>query len=294
MHRIAFSIFGLPVYFYGIMLVCGVIGAYLTVVLTNRRARISTPEVLLDCVVWILLAGLAGARLAYVMLNWDHYSSNPVSVLNLRSGGLTLYGSLVAGFAAFIVFCRIKKLPVLKMLDLFAPAVLVGIAFGRVGCFLNGCCYGVPAPPPFGVVFADAGIPGARYPIQLYETFLCLLGAAFLLWFERKRRFDGESFLMFACIYALVRFSTEFIRGIDSSSVFFGLTLAQTFSLLVILSCIGVSFVLRGRAAEGAGNAGMAPEAKVESGEDAGAGRSGKRQGKRSGGRSGRKSSGRR
>lgn len=237
MHRIAFEIAGFKIYYYGVMMTLGVLAAYGIVMLRNRRMKVAEPDSLLDCIVWILVTGLLGARIAYVIQRPALYMNDPLSVLNFREGGLTLYGSLVIGTAVFIIFCRRKKLSILKMLDLFAPAVMVGIAFGRIGCFLNGCCYGIPADPPLGVVFADAGIAGPRIPVQLFESLLCLAGAGIIFWLDAIKKADGSSFLAFASLYALIRFVIEFFRSVDSSPVFIGLTFAQLFSIAVALSC---------------------------------------------------------
>ncbi len=232
MHRVAFSIFGFPIYSYGVMIVIGVLIGYFLILHRNKKLKITDSDVITDCFIWLLISGLAGGRIAYVMLNFREYANDLPSILNLRAGGLTLYGALILGSTFFIIFCKLKKLDPREMLDLFAPSVLIGIGFGRVGCFLNGCCYGMHASAPFGVVFKDAGVEGMRYPVQIYEMFATFIGAGFLLYYDKIKKFKVESFILMSAIYAGIRFCIEFIR--ESFPRYFGLSIAQYFSLFLI------------------------------------------------------------
>ena len=232
MHRIAFSIFGFPIYSYGIMIVIGVIVGYFLILYRNKKLKVTNIDVITDCFIWILISGLAGGRIAYVLLNFKEYANDLPSILNLRAGGLTLYGALILGGIFFVIFCKLKKIDPRDMLDLFAPSVLIGIGFGRAGCFLNGCCYGMPAQSPFGVVFKDAGIEGMRYPVQIYEMIANFIGAGFLLYYDKIKKFKLESFILMSAIYASIRFCIEFIR--ESFPRYFGLSIAQYFSLFLI------------------------------------------------------------
>ncbi len=245
MHKIALSVFGFPIYSYGLMMLVGVILGYLLVLYRNSKIKLSNTDTLTDCFIFILLFGIAGARLAYVFLHWDNYSDNLLSILNLRAGGLTLYGGLFGGVVTFILFSKIKRLNVMKMLDLFAPSVILGIAFGRIGCFLNGCCYGIEAPVGFGVIFPDLGANSPRYPIQLYEASLCVIACFAIIFFDKIKKNDGESFLLMISAYAATRFLIEFFRDIDSSPILFNLTAAQIFSLILIFTSILLIFMKR-------------------------------------------------
>ncbi len=236
MHRVAFSIFGFPIYSYGVMIVIGVLIGYFLILHRNKKLKITEPDIITDCFIWLLISGLAGGRIAYVILNFREYANDLPSILNLRAGGLTLYGALILGSIFFIIFCKLKKLDPREMLDLFAPSVLIGIGFGRVGCFLNGCCYGMHASAPFGVVFKDAGIEGMRYPVQIYEMLANFIGAVFLLYYDKIKKFKLESFILMSAIYASIRFCIEFIR--ESHPRYFGLSIAQYFSFFLIVIAI--------------------------------------------------------
>ena len=243
MHRVAFSIFGFPIYSYGIMIVIGVLVGYFLILHRNKKLKVTEPEIITDCFIWLLISGLAGGRIAYVLLNFREYANDLPSILNLRAGGLTLYGALILGGIFFVIFCKLKKIDPKEMLDLFAPSVLIGIGFGRVGCYLNGCCYGMSAEAPFGVVFKDAGIEGMRYPVQLYEMTANFLGAGFLLYYDKIKKFKLESFILMSAIYASIRFCIEFIR--ESYPRYFGLSIAQYFSLFLI--AIAVFLIIKFR-----------------------------------------------
>lgn len=236
MHRVVFSVFGFPIYSYGVMIVIGVLAGYFLILYRNKKLKITNTDIITDCFIWILISGLAGGRIAYVLLNFGEYANDLPQILNLRAGGLTLYGALILGSIFFVIFCKLKKLDPRDMLDLFAPSVLIGIGFGRVGCFLNGCCYGMPAQPPFGVVFKDAGIEGMRYPVQIYEMIANFIGAGFLLYYDKIKKFKLESFILMSAIYASIRFCIEFIR--ESYPRYFGLSIAQYFSFFLILIAI--------------------------------------------------------
>ena len=135
----------LRIYGYGLMLVLGFL---LAVLLAQRRARRvgENPEVLSRCGILALIGGIAGSRIAYVIQHWDtHFAREPnplAAVLNISSGGLIYYGGVVLATAMVLAYLRFKKLPVRRHLDILAISMMVGLAFGRAGCLLNGCCYG--------------------------------------------------------------------------------------------------------------------------------------------------------
>jgi phosphatidylglycerol:prolipoprotein diacylglycerol transferase len=163
---------GLPIRGFGVMLLVAVCaGGWLGL----RRARQMgvDPEVILSLGMWVFVAGIIGARGFYVIQKWPEFQRHNqslretvLSVFNVTQGGLVVYGSLIAGAAALIAFCRRNKLPVLAMCDLAAPAVVLGMAIGRIGCFMNGCCYGGPCELPWKVAFPWGSPPHVRQAQQ--------------------------------------------------------------------------------------------------------------------------------
>ncbi len=233
MHRILFQIGNFPVYTYGVMVALAIFAGYLFVIYRNRNIKAATNEQISDFFILLLLGGIAGARILYVMLHLDSYMEAPLSVFNLRAGGLALHGALIASVFVFIYYTKSKKISTTKFLDLFAPPILLGIAIGRIGCFFNGCCVGMEAQPPWGMIFADAGITSPRYPTQLYELILDLLAVFVLLYWEKKTKFSGEIFVGSFFLYAVIRFLLECFR--ESPPRFFSLSIAQYFSILVFI-----------------------------------------------------------
>ncbi len=231
MHRVLFYIGNFPVYSYGVLMALAVFLAYFLVKWRNKTLKVATDEDISDFYVWLILTGIAGARLAYVLLHFSEYSSNILSIFNLRAGGLALHGALIAGVFVFIYFAKKRKISPMKLLDLFAPSVLLGIAVGRIGCFMNGCCLGVEAPAGIGVIFADAGYTMPRYPTQIYEMILDFVAIFVLLYWEKHKRFEGEVMIGAFSLYSVIRFILEMFR--ESPPRFFGLSIAQYLSIFL-------------------------------------------------------------
>ena len=162
-----------------------------------RRAG-GEPGRIVDMSVIVVLAGLTGARITFVLINWGFYTEAPLEIIKFWRGGLVFYGGLIGGSAAFILTTRYYRLPLRDMLDIGAAVVPLGHAFGRLGCFSAGCCYGRPSNLPWSVTFTDpqclaAGILNTPvHPTQLY-SFLFLAGlTVFLVWLYPRRRFPGQ------------------------------------------------------------------------------------------------------
>ena len=158
--------YGLPIRGYGVMVVLGAVSGVGLAVYRARRAGIS-PDTILSLAFGLFICGIVGARLFYVIEYWDA-PDGPIrrdtlfetlkSVVNIPQGGLVVYGSLIGASLAFVVFTRRRKLPMLALADLIAPSLLIGLAFGRIGCLMNGCCYGGVCDKPWAVTF-PAGSP---------------------------------------------------------------------------------------------------------------------------------------
>jgi len=228
MHPILLKIGPLTVYSYGVMVALGFgLAAYLA---ARRAASFGMrSEDVLDLVIYLVIGGIAGARLLYVALNAGYFARHPGEVCSITQGGLAFHGGLAADIAVAVFYARARKIPFWNIADLLAPYLALGQAIGRIGCFLNGCCYGIEARRlPWGVAFPGSGVP--RHPTQLYASFILLL--LFLVLRERqdRRRFGGEVFIAYCGLYAFQRFFVEFLRG-DTPRILFGMNLPQVLSL---------------------------------------------------------------
>ena len=172
------------------------------------------PDDILDVGIWMIVMGVIGARLMFVIIGWNDYRHAPGfpgSIFKVWEGGLSFHGGLFGGIGALIVYCLIKRISILKVADIFCPSVMIAYAIGRIGCFLNGCCYGAPTNLPWGVRFFDDGRwTPPSHPTQLYASGLALLFFAGLVWLERHRAYLGQV----ACWYLLGQATERFIMEI--------------------------------------------------------------------------------
>ncbi|MCX5677681.1 MAG: prolipoprotein diacylglyceryl transferase [Candidatus Omnitrophica bacterium] len=228
MHPILLKLGPLTIYSYGVMVA---VGFSLAAFLVYRRAPKfgMDRDKMIDYLILLLISGVVGARALYVLLNLGYYMADPMEILNLSGGGLVWYGGFIAALLASIWFLKIKKLDFWPVADLIAPYIALGQAFGRVGCYLNGCCYGIIAPCNF--------IFGERQPTQIYSSILLLIIFIVLVRWQDRRRFKGEIFLDYCALYSCKRFFIEFLRG-DNPRIFSGLTMSQLISAAVFLTVL--------------------------------------------------------
>lgn len=231
MYPVLFRIGPIQIYSYGVMLALGFLVATF---LARRRANSigMDGDAIVDICVFLIVFGLLGARLLYIILNLDYYKSVPLEAVMIWKGGLVWYGGLISAILASVWFLRKKRLPIVKTADLLMPYVALGQAIGRIGCFLNGCCYGKPTSSVLGVSFNPA--QGTVHPTQLYES-----AATFFIYLILRRRKpgDGKTILLYLLFYSAFRFFNEFLRG-DNPQVFIGLTVSQIISPIVLATTI--------------------------------------------------------
>jgi phosphatidylglycerol:prolipoprotein diacylglycerol transferase len=223
-------------YSFGLMVILG-FGAGLWLATRLARRRGLPGDAFLDAAVVILFAGVIGARLLFVGLNWSEYSRNILEVTALWRGGMSFHGGVIAGVLAGAWYLRRHRLPVAAMADTAAPGLALGYAIGRIGCFLNGCCYGGPTNLPWGVHFPVPGAdPAALYhPAQLYATIISLGLAGLLTACYLRPHRVGQVMALYVCGYSVYRFLIESLRkGVTAEVFALGLTEAQAFSLLTL------------------------------------------------------------
>jgi phosphatidylglycerol:prolipoprotein diacylglycerol transferase len=217
-------------------------------------------ESVVDVVLYGVISGIVCAHLASVLLDLPLYLKNPSEIFGLWQGmfspeggvrGLSFHGGLIGAIGAAYIYTRIKRIDFLSMLDLCAPGLSIAYGITRIGCFLNGCCFGVPASVPWAVRFhvdGGAGMTPPSHPTQLYATAASFLIFWLLTLVEKRRRFTGEVFTSYLALYSIYRFLNEFLRkGVTADVAFAGLTQAQVVSLVVLVASLVVLWVNRRR-----------------------------------------------
>lgn len=222
---VAFSLAGRPIYWYGVWFALGFLAA---VAHWNWLARRDGRPGGFgsDFGFLVMFTGIVGSRLAYVLANLSEYAARPLDVFRVDKGGLIFYGGfLLATFAVFVM-ARVRREPALSLLDYAMTGLPLGHALGRVGCFFNGCCYGLPTTLPWASLEAGE----LRHPAQLYETvFNLALWIALTRAYLRPHR-HGAIFALYLMSYGLWRFFIEFLRG-DARQFTWGLHTTQVVSM---------------------------------------------------------------
>jgi phosphatidylglycerol:prolipoprotein diacylglycerol transferase len=237
----------LPIRSYGVMMAL----AFLVGILIGRRRAAKAgldPDLIIDLAFFVMLTSIAGARVAYVLAHRDFYLVHPGAILRIWDGGLALYGGVVVGVAVGLLFFVRRGVDPWRGADVVAPSLAMGVALGRIGCFLNGCCFGKPLDRWWGVVFnapsaAAYEFPGVRlHPTQIYESLAALGIFSVLLAVERKKPYDGFLLWLFVILLATFRFLVDPLRAYESSSIVWGGgRFALTTNQLVGLMLIAVS-----------------------------------------------------
>ncbi len=246
-----FSVGSLTVHSYGLMIALAILVAALALYREAPREGISSDH-LLEAIIVAAICGLIGSRILYIALHWRYYSTQPFLSVLTEFEGLTFYGAMFGGAVALLIWCSRRKISFMKMADLFAPYLALGYGFGRVGCFLNGCCYGKEADLPWAlpINMTDAVL---RHPVQLYAALGGLIIFIILKLVKPRRPFIGFILLALFALYGLLRFTTEYFRhGYEIAA---GFSSAQIFSLALFVFSVAAfaltSYLLPARKAAG-------------------------------------------
>lgn len=253
MYRILFTIGSFPIYSYGVLIALAFI---LAILFAMREAKKSggNPEIILDLSLYIIFGALIGGRLGYVIFHLDYYLKDPIKILHFRDGGLSFLGGFLLAYLLCWLYIKRTKISFWKYADIIAPSIAIGIGVGRIGCFLNGGCYGFVSEN-YGIKFPSLLMPpvylqqlkdgliasGNPYtlpviPTQLYASLYGFLIFFILLWMKKYKKYDGFLFLSFIMLWSISRFTIEFFRFYENNyKVFNLLTVTQTILIGVIL-----------------------------------------------------------
>lgn len=263
--RVAFTVFGMPIYWYGIIIAVGFLSAVLLGVKNSKRFGID-PDNIIDAVLFATPAAIIGARLYYVILNWGDYSGNILEVFNTRNGGLAIYGGIIGAMIVGWIFAKKRKIGVMIFMDFCAPYIALGQAIGRWGNFFNQEAFGTNTKLPWGMTSPDikaylfdkmealkaSGItvnPDLPvHPTFLYESLWNIAIFAFLIWYRTKSKVQGEVFYLYLILYGIGRF---FIEGLRTDSLMIGtLRASQLLSAILVIVFGTLLFIKRRKATE--------------------------------------------
>lgn len=238
---------------YGLMLALSFLFGILLATYRAKKAGLS-PEKIMDLSVWIVISAIIGSRFLYVIFHIDEFRGHWLDTINpfqssgrIGIAGLTMLGGVVLAIIVSLIFFKVKKMPILKTCDVMVPAVGLGEFLTRIGCFLNGCCHGVPTDLPWGVTFNNphsACLPEylhtVIHPTQLYSSLSGLIIFIVLMVVDRYKKHDGTLFFLFFILYGISRILVDFVRYYENSAMIgLGLTINQGISIAMLL--IGIA-----------------------------------------------------
>jgi phosphatidylglycerol:prolipoprotein diacylglycerol transferase len=258
--RVAFKPFGIPIYWYGIIISLAFLLCILWAMKDSRKFDL-VPETIIDLMLFAAPAAIICARIYYVIFSWDEYKNNLSEIVNLRHGGLAYFGGIIGAIIAAYFVARYKKLNIIKFFDFAIPYVALGQAIGRWGNFFNQEAFGTNTTLPWGMtsattraylynnadqlqqlhgitVYPDLPV----HPTFLYESILDLVVFALLLWFRKKKKFDGEVFALYFVTYSLGR---ALIEGLRTDSLWIGNFRASQLLAVVFVIAFGAFIIYK-------------------------------------------------
>lgn len=234
--QIAFKIFGIAIYWYAILIVSAMA---IGIIMCKKRDGVYDIKFndILDLLIYLIPISIISARLYYVVFNLQYYLANPSEILNIRSGGMAIYGGVIGGAITCFVFCQKRKLNILDLLDYIVPSLVLGQAIGRWGNFINIEAYGKTTNLPWRMGITKLGIYSEVHPTFLYESIACLAIFIILWLIKDKREFKGQSTLIYLILYSIER---AFVEGLRVDSLMLGgIRISQLLSVVIfILSVI--------------------------------------------------------
>lgn len=257
-----FDIFGFHIYFYGVIISVGLLLAMLYAFRNFRKVGVN-PDRALDAVIGGIVGGIVGARLYYVVFQWENFRDNPIEILDIRDGGLAIYGGLIGALLVGVLVAKWRKIHIPALLDIVGVGFLLGQGLGRWGNFFNVEAFGSNTTLPWGMTgpkivsyltlqqaeLAELGVtidPNMPvHPTFFYESVWCLLGFVLLALYLKHRKFDGEVFLMYLAYYGLER---SVVEGLRTDSLMLGsIRVSQLLAILLVLASVIIWLVIRSK-----------------------------------------------
>ncbi|MPM07235.1 Prolipoprotein diacylglyceryl transferase [bioreactor metagenome] len=229
------NVFGLTIPMYGVMTAVGMLAAFLLLLKTSKYVRF-TEDQILSAALWAIITGFLGAKILYWLVEIKQVIANPHYLLETLREGFVFYGALIGGLGGVAIYAAKHKLPYLAFVDLFSPSLVLAHAFGRIGCFFAGCCYGMEYDCAISVVFpqgavAPAGVP--LLPTQLMESAFLFLLTFVLVRLLKKEKTFGVVTSWYMILYGAWRFTIEFFRN-DERGFVGALSTSQFISIFAV------------------------------------------------------------
>ena len=242
----SFQALGLTIPMYGVMSAVGMLAAFVLLGLTRKHTRFSEDQAL-SAALWAIIMGFLGAKVLYWLVEFKQVIADPAFLLHTLREGFVFYGALIGGLGGVAIYALRKKLPFFSLTDYFIPGLVIGHAFGRIGCFFAGCCYGMECETPISVVFptggaAPAGIP--LLPTQLMESAFLFLLCAFLVWRLTKKKPFGTVSGWYMVLYGAWRFTIEFFRN-DERGFVGALSTSQFISIFIFAGGLALLLLVK-------------------------------------------------
>lgn len=260
LNRVAFTIFGHPIYWYGVIIALAFLLG-ITYLIKRAPAFGLDSDRVMDVILGAVIGGIIGARIYYVAFSWDQYRSNLADVVKIWEGGIAIYGGVLGGFLVGAIICRIRKVRFVPMADLAVGGLILGQSIGRWGNFVNVEAFGSNTSLPWGMaspsiteylarhqaalaaqgVSVDPSMP--VHPTFFYESMWCLLGFLLIALVTKHRRFDGELTLLYAGWYGAGR---SVIEGLRTDSLMWGsVRVSQALAILLVIASILTWLLIR-------------------------------------------------
>ena len=242
----SFQAFGLTIPMYGVMSALGMLAAFILLGFTRKHTRFSEDQAL-SAALWAIIMGFLGAKVLYWLVEIKQIIADPTYLLHTLREGFVFYGALIGGLGGVAIYALRKKLPFFSLTDYFIPGLVIGHAFGRIGCFFAGGCYGMECETPLSVVFptggaAPAGIP--LLPTQLMESAFLFLLCAFLVWRLTKKKPFGTVSGWYMVLYGVWRFTIEFFRS-DERGFVGALSTSQFISIFIFAGGLALLLLVK-------------------------------------------------
>lgn len=252
MYPVLIRIGPITIHTYGFMIAIGFLVALYFAIRQAKKEGIES-NIITDLGFYILIAAIVGSRLLFILINLSYYISNPLAVFKIWEGGLVFYGGVILAVPVVLLYVKKNNLKLWQIADIFTPSIAIGHAFGRIGCFFAGCCFGRTAETlPWGVIFTNpeclAPLNVRLHPTQLYESAGEFINFFILIMLQKRKSYNGQIFLSYILIYSVLRFIVEIFRGdFARGFIISGISVSQGISIIMFITAIWGMWYLKYR-----------------------------------------------